>query len=171
MKNVNLYKKNIILFFLLTILILLLDIYSKQWIMNNYFLRNKDHIILFFNFRYTYNPGNLFLCYVKYSCNSIKILFISIISILYVLIIMFISNKYLYINKIIFYAFIIGGALGNISNRIIYGVVIDFIDIYNFPTFNIADYVIFIGTIYLNIIYYFGEYFDKKSDVSSCRWN
>ncbi|QJC37601.1 hypothetical protein GJU03_00300 [Enterobacteriaceae endosymbiont of Donacia bicoloricornis] len=59
----------------------------------------------------------------------------------------FIKNK----NKTLSNIFILGGILGNFINRIKYGFVIDFIDIhisnYHFPTFNIADILIFIGII------------------------
>ncbi|EEG84744.1 signal peptidase II domain protein [Proteus penneri ATCC 35198] len=47
------------------------------------------------------------------------------------------------------YALIIGGALGNLSDRLIHGFVIDFLDVYvgdwHWPTFNIADMGICIG--------------------------
>jgi signal peptidase II len=68
------------------------------------------------------------------------------------------SNK-----KCLFYAlsFVLGGVIGNVSDRIVHGYVIDFIDvslsflpwqIFNpWPTFNIADSAIFIGAILLII--------------------
>lgn len=47
------------------------------------------------------------------------------------------------------YSLIIGGAIGNIIDRISYGFVVDFIDIYicewHFSTFNIADFSISCG--------------------------
>ena len=54
-----------------------------------------------------------------------------------------------------YYALMIGGALGNLLDRIIYGYVIDFLDFkiinYNYPIFNIADSCIVIGMILLLI--------------------
>ncbi len=52
-------------------------------------------------------------------------------------------------------ALVLGGAVGNVIDRIIYGHVIDFIDIYyqqwHWPTFNIADSAISIGVVMLLI--------------------
>jgi signal peptidase II len=50
-------------------------------------------------------------------------------------------------------ALILGGAAGNLIDRVVYGYVIDFIDVYygawHWPTFNIADSAIFIGAVLL----------------------
>ena len=53
------------------------------------------------------------------------------------------------------YAFVIGGALGNLTDRIFYGFVIDFLDFnfwgWDYPIFNLADCFIVIGVILLFI--------------------
>lgn len=58
-------------------------------------------------------------------------------------------------------SFIMGGALGNIIDRIMQGYVVDFIDIliinYHWPTFNIADSFISIGVILLIISIWRGK--------------
>ena len=50
-------------------------------------------------------------------------------------------------------AMILGGAIGNLIDRSIYGYVIDFLDVYyqqyHWPAFNIADSAIFIGAVLL----------------------
>ncbi|HHV94924.1 MAG TPA: signal peptidase II [Clostridiaceae bacterium] len=50
-------------------------------------------------------------------------------------------------------SFILGGAIGNLIDRVVKGSVVDFLDFYfgkfHFPTFNIADCFIVIGTILL----------------------
>lgn len=46
-------------------------------------------------------------------------------------------------------AFVIGGALGNLFDRIYYGGVIDFIDFGFWPSFNIADSFIVVGGVML----------------------
>ena len=48
---------------------------------------------------------------------------------------------------------ILGGAAGNVIDRLVYGYVIDFIDVFygswHWPTFNIADSAIFVGAFLL----------------------
>jgi signal peptidase II len=59
-------------------------------------------------------------------------------------------------------ALILGGAIGNLVDRVMYGYVIDFIDVYygswHWPTFNIADSAITIGAALLLLDSLFGEH-------------
>lgn len=59
---------------------------------------------------------------------------------------------------------VLGGALGNLFDRIIYGFVVDFIrfEPINFPVFNLADAFITIGTIIIFYYYLFGEKFSNE---------
>jgi len=69
-------------------------------------------------------------------------------------------------------AFVLGGALGNLIDRVIHGRVIDFIDVYadwdvfflnngHFATFNVADIAINIGA----MILIFGSFFYSEEEV------
>ncbi|MEA4826645.1 MAG: signal peptidase II, partial [Clostridium sp.] len=54
------------------------------------------------------------------------------------------------------FALIISGAIGNLYDRVFYKYVVDFIllhyrDIYYFPTFNVADMLVVVGTFLLAI--------------------
>ena len=57
------------------------------------------------------------------------------------------------INEKIFFSFIIGGAIGNLYDRIVYKAVPDFIDLhikdFHWFTFNIADIFISLGIIFM----------------------
>jgi signal peptidase II len=48
---------------------------------------------------------------------------------------------------IVAFSLILGGAIGNLIDRVVYGYVIDFIDFRVWPVFNIADSAITIGAI------------------------
>ena len=67
-----------------------------------------------------------------------------------------------WVEKIAF-GMIIGGAIGNVVDRIMYGFVIDFLDfrLINYPIFNLADCFVVVGAIMLCIYIVF---FDKKED-------
>jgi len=56
-------------------------------------------------------------------------------------------------------ALVLGGALGNLIDRLVYGYVIDFIDVYfrtyHWPTFNIADTAITVGAAILIFVQIF----------------
>lgn len=64
-------------------------------------------------------------------------------------------------------ALILGGAIGNLIDRVIYGHVVDFIQVHwkgsYFPSFNIADSAIFCGTALLLWL----TFFDKQEEQSA----
>lgn len=64
------------------------------------------------------------------------------------------------------FSFILGGAIGNLIDRIYLGYVIDFIDIYynasHWPAFNIADSAITIGVVILIVDTVFPNLFKRK---------
>ena len=67
------------------------------------------------------------------------------------------------------FGLLLGGILGNLSDRLIFGYVKDFLDFiifrYDFPVFNIADISIVIGVVLLIISILKGE--DKNGSKSS----
>lgn len=63
---------------------------------------------------------------------------------------------------------IIGGAMGNILDRIRYGAVVDFLDFHlgslHWPAFNLADSFVFIGVVILCIAHYFCEDIENSGE-------
>ena len=61
------------------------------------------------------------------------------------------NNKALSHTYIVAFSLILGGAIGNLFDRVVYGHVIDFIDFRVWPVFNIADSAITIGALMIAI--------------------
>jgi len=82
-----------------------------------------------------------------------------------VIIFILITHSSMHILLKISLSLILGGAIGNLIDRIKLGYVIDFIDfrIINYPIFNLADSAVVIGTILLS--YYVVFLSDKKAVV------
>jgi signal peptidase II len=65
------------------------------------------------------------------------------------------------------FSLIAGGAVGNVIDRVLYGSVVDFLDVYvknyHWPAFNVADSGIVVGvTIFLVLQIFEGDGEDKK---------
>ena len=104
----------------------------------------------FINFKMAWNEGINFGLFANSS--EIMRIFLIIISILICIGIFFWAIKQNSILLLLFSSLIIGGALGNVVDRIIYGAVADFLNItccgvYNPYSFNIADISIFFGVV------------------------
>ena len=136
--------------FVIIFLIFLIDQVSKYYIINIFEFQNEAiYLSSFLNFQLIWNEGIAFgllsfendLYY-----NSITFVIIIVISILLFLIKN--DDQYSY-----FYSIIVGGALGNLIDRIRYSSVPDFIDFHisNFHwfVFNIADIFVSLGVICL----------------------
>lgn len=136
-------------FILISLIIILSDQYTKHIVNKNQSLINKDLIL--FSLEYVKNFGAAFNLF------SGSRIFLSIVSILITIILLYIILRENKISNIdlFSYSFILGGTVGNGIDRIIRGYVIDFINLnfINFPVFNIADISINIGV--LIIIYSF----------------
>ena len=143
---INFFKKKVLIFSLI-IFVFLLDRYSKTLVLKN-FSENTFYINNFINLDLIWNSG---IGFGIFSSNSPAIynlisglIFLVIIFLVYYLIK---SDK---TDKLIF-SIIIGGAIGNFYDRLVYKAVPDFIDIHfaNFHwfTFNVADIFITLGVI------------------------
>ena len=140
-------KREIIYCSILITIIYIFDRFTKKAIINHY---DKSQIFIndYLNFDLIWNTGIGFGFFSTSSTvlyYSITILIgIVILSLLYLLLI---SDN---LDKII-YSIIIGGALGNFHDRVLFQAVPDFIDLhynsFHWFTFNVADIFITIGII------------------------
>lgn len=136
-------------FTLFTFLLILLDQSSKYYIIQHFNNGQIFNILPFLAIYYRQNSGIAFS--FLQNTNSIIISILALIIIIYLLYNLKTSKSKL---ASIGYCCIIGGALGNLLDRIKFGYVIDFIffhinNIFNFAIFNLADSFITIGIIFI----------------------
>ena len=135
-----------IYFLSLSILIVLIDQFTKYLMFNNKkLLINKDFLLFKLDFVKNYGAAfNIF---------SGSRIFLSLISILFSIILIYLIFRKNNLNTLDLYSysFILGGTVGNGIDRIYKGYVVDFINLnmINFPVFNIADISINIGFVFL----------------------
>lgn len=138
---------------ILTLLFIILDIASKL-IVSKYMSLNETVVIIkrFFNITYVHNTG---VAWSMLSHNSFLVVIISLIVIMGILLYIKNNNPDSLTEKFA-YSLVLGGALGNFINRIVFGYVIDFIDVkifnYDYPIFNLADIFIVVG-VFMLVIY------------------
>jgi signal peptidase II len=81
------------------------------------------------------------------------IFFFSLILVVMMLVWFFWSRERMGAMAFIGLGLIVGGALGNLADRIFRGEVVDFIDLGWWPVFNIADMAILVGAIIVLVVY------------------
>ena len=136
----------------LSVLVMALDQLSK-WIIVAYVMNPpiKKELTSFFNLVLTHNRGVSFGMFST-GTDTGKWVLISVALIITGFLIrwLFQSNS---LFNVIALGLIIGGAMGNVIDRILLGAVVDFLDFHAFghhwPAFNVADAAIFVGAISL----------------------
>lgn len=136
---------------LIIVSIFLLDRITKVLVINKLTLGKSLSVIDgFFNITYVNNHGAAF------GIMDGKVIFIVVVSVLIFAYLIYEIRKDSH-SKLITtsISFVIGGLLGNLFDRVVYGHVIDFLDFnffgHDFAIFNIGDSFIVIGTILLAI--------------------
>jgi signal peptidase II len=139
--------------FLIIFIGLIADRVTKIWALKS--LSQTDGVVLIkniFGFSYLENRGAAF------GIMQNKVLFLSIITSIVILGLIFYLIKFRPASKLFRYslALIISGAVGNLIDRFVYKFVVDFIlvhykDVYYFPTFNVADMFVVVGTLLLAV--------------------
>lgn len=132
-------------------LVIILDQITKILILKNLPLYHSITIVPgFFNITHIHNPGGAFgfLAHQDSSLRSFLFIFFSLFAI--GLIFYFYKNTnrtHPFLGS--GFALILGGAMGNLIDRIRFGKVVDFLDVYlnnyHWPAFNVADSAITVG--------------------------
>ncbi|KHK04315.1 signal peptidase II [Desulfovibrio sp. TomC] len=140
--------------------VILLDQITKLWIQNHLVLYTTRTVIPgFFNIVHVLNRGAAF-GFLNRSDIQWQTYFFFAATALAVLIIMHLLRMARDGDKllIIGLGLILGGAIGNLIDRIKTGEVVDFLDFYwksyHWPAFNVADIAIFLGSLGLLVAFY-----------------
>ena len=146
----------------ISFIVLLVDQFIKLIVINNMKLHQEIEIIPnFFSLYYIENPGAAF------SILGNQTLLLVLVSVFCLIIIKEYIKRENDLTKLSIVSLGIGGTLGNLFDRVLYKVVIDYLafDIftYSFPVFNLADIAITVGAGLL-LLNYILENHKKKID-------
>jgi signal peptidase II len=140
----------------LSALIILLDRLTKDWVSRHIEIGNVIVVIPHvFSISHVMNPGAAFSLFTD-SPNLERTRWMltgfSLLAAIVVLVILLRIGRRLSITAVSM-ALVLGGAIGNVWDRIAYGTVVDFLEVhivhYHWPDFNVADSAIVIGGILL----------------------
>jgi signal peptidase II len=134
---------------LLSAIVLILDQLSKTGVVNSMDLYESIPLIPGFQLTYVRNAGAAF-SFLSHAGGWQRWVFISLSSVVSIILCVWLSR----LPKSALWtaaglSLVLGGAVGNLIDRIVYGSVIDFLDVYyktwHWPAFNIADSAITVG--------------------------
>ncbi|MFB6290355.1 MAG: signal peptidase II [Candidatus Bipolaricaulia bacterium] len=128
-------------YFLIALAVYLLDRWSKCLVQSSYREGRPIFRKGFFSLRYIKNSGGAFGLFPRKSYLFLAITVIAAGLLCYLL---FFSGLRETVTKVGL-ALLLGGSLGNLTDRILSGAVVDFLQVGNTPIFNIADVAIVSG--------------------------
>lgn len=135
-------------FFLIALFVFILDQLTKYLIKSYVSPYEIIRVLPFFNIVYVENIGSAFGMFK--SLGNIFFIVVAALAMIFVTVLIIKDRD----NRLSF-SLILGGAAGNLTDRIIHGYVIDFLDVYvgryHWPAFNVADSALTIGVLLLAI--------------------
>lgn len=138
-------------FYLVALGVLLLDQATKQVIIRTIRLGQSIPVVPgFFDLAFVVNPGAAFGFLATLS-ERVRNPFFIAISVAAAVLILLYHWRYVRTDRLISVALslVLGGAVGNLVDRLRYGLVVDFLDVhiyqYHWPAFNVADSAISVG--------------------------
>lgn len=156
--------KKHLLFFLTALFILVLDQLAKRFITVYSISRDYSFVRIHFVKNFGIGFGILNLPFLRW-------VMVGIISLIVIGLAYYYSRTGFKSSAVFVFslALVLGGALGNLVDRIMYGFVVDFIDFSFWPAFNIADSAISVGIILLILISWIFPKIPTKSSVKKSK--
>ncbi|MGI2189890.1 signal peptidase II [Shewanella baltica] len=151
------------------VLVFFADQLSKQWVLANFDLHESLNLLPFFNFTYVRNYGAAF-SFLSDAGGWQRWLFTIVAVGFSTLLTVWLRKQSASLLKLnLAYTLVIGGALGNLVDRLMHGFVVDFIDFFwaksHYPAFNIADSAICIGA----VLIIWDAFLSGKSETDSAK--
>lgn len=145
--------------YLIALIVLIIDQYTKALAVSKLANGTIPIIENIFHLTYVENTGAAFGMFKNSNWAFIITTSLILVAIVIALVKLKPSNKLIRISS----GLIIGGALGNLADRIFRGFVVDFFDlrVINYPVFNVADSCVVVGA-FLVCIYIL--FFEKKEE-------
>ena len=141
-------KWRTLVFLLIALLVVALDQLSKVWIRSNLLVGQSLPETGFFRLTHVYNTGAAF---GLFQGQSLALTIIALVGITVLLVYaLFIYHRFPFSDNMLgrsTLGLILGGAVGNLIDRLRFGYVTDFIDVGIWPAFNLADSAIVVGVI------------------------
>ncbi|HEC13244.1 MAG TPA: lipoprotein signal peptidase [Acidiferrobacteraceae bacterium] len=133
----------------IAVVVLILDQTTKYIAVSALLGQPPMEIAPFFNFSLVYNTGAAF-GFLNSASGWQNIFFVSVAIVVSVFILIYLKRlSRADIQVAIALLLVLGGALGNVTDRLMLGHVVDFVDLHyagwHWPAFNVADSAIFIG--------------------------
>ena len=138
-------------FYLIALGVLLLDQATKQVIIRSLRLGEGFPVVPgYFDITFVLNPGAAFSFLATLS-ERVRNPFFIAISVTAIVLIVVYHSRFAHQHRLasVALSLVLGGATGNLMDRLRYGVVVDFLDLhihqYHWPVFNVADSAISVG--------------------------
>ena len=153
----------------LSVIMFIIDQLTKYWTVQALDLYESYRILSFFNFTYARNYGAAF-SFLGDAGGWQKYLFTTIAFMVSAYLVYALKqNRQTQRWTNIAFALVLAGALGNVTDRLFLGYVVDFLDFdlgfYRWPTFNVADISIFIGAAMIILESFFAHKKDSNEDI------
>jgi len=154
--------------------VLLLDQLTKLWVMTDFTLGDSRYISGFFNLVRAHNEGAAF-SFLSDAGGWQRWFFSIVSSVISLVIIVWISRlPKQRVLEALALALILGGALGNLYDRLVLGYVVDFLDFHwagwHFAAFNIADMAISMGAAIMIVdALFFADARESKQDQQTSK--
>ncbi len=139
---------NVVFFFTTALLLVTADQLSKLWIRSNLAVGESLFEVGFFRLTRVHNTGAAFGLFQSQSFLLTIIALVGVAALL--LYVFFFHHRFPFLGNWLgklALGLVLGGAVGNLVDRLRFGYVTDFIDIGIWPVFNIADTAVTVGVI------------------------